>query len=162
MTFNKAKTHQFVKGFSLIESLIATLLFALSCLGIFSLYQQQIEVTQSLELWHDAKELASGKASDLHKQVINSHTAVADLVDDSGGELAAGQLTITKNGRRYNMQRHWQVTTVRPGAEAFKLVTISVSLSANKLKGAVIKRIILLQPDTRVSLRADDINPDGG
>ncbi|WP_414827997.1 type IV pilus modification PilV family protein [Alteromonas sp. H39] len=148
------------RGFSLIECLIATLLFTLSCLGIFSLYQRQILATQSLVLWYDARNLATAKASDLYAQALQSHAAVAAIDTDTGGELSAGNLTINKDGRSIAMARHWQVTTLKTHPAALKLATITVSILPDEALGNVEHGVVLWHSGPAELPQVEDFNPD--
>ena len=162
MTSEVPGLHHPERGFSLIECLVATLLFTLSCLGVFSLYQQQIASTQALVQWHVAKEIASAKASDLQKQLTDPHSTIADINDDTGGELAAGRTTITREERDYNLQRHWQVTTVKSAGSTLKLASINIALSTSKRTADATQHVILWQSVPPLLLRFEDFNPDNG
>lgn len=162
MTSDISGQGRLLRGFSLIECMIATLLFTLSCLGVFSLYQQQIASTQALVQWHDARDIASEKASDLQNHLTDPHSTIADIDNDTGGVLAAGNTTLIRGGSRYSLQRHWRITTVKSEPTALKLASINVSLSTGKVTGDVTQHVILWQPGPPLLPRAEDFNPDSG
>lgn len=132
-----------VRGFSLIECLVATVLFTISCLGIFSLYQQQILATRSLLSWHDAKNEALEKAHDLHAQALRSFSGMEAITNDVGGALAAGEFAIDGDGGMVNMQRHWRITDEKRDPLPLKLATVSVTFSHQGVSAVVEQRVIL-------------------
>lgn len=133
-------------GFTLVECLVATVLFTISCLGIFSLYQQQLLATQSLLRWHDADEVASAKALDLQAQVLESFNGIADIAADNGGKLAAGTTVIAGNSGSVTLQRHWQITKEKDAPQPLKLATVSVTFASNGVDAKIEHRVILWRP----------------
>lgn len=162
MTFNTSEKAISVfshRGFSLVECLIATLLFIISCLGIFSLYQQQLRSTQALVNWHMADSVTSEKVRDLQAQTIGSLHGLGEVADNTGGALAAGQVEIDDATDITDMQRQWQVSTLRTGNLPLKQATITVAWSQGTTQGRVEQRVILWYPEKRRLPQLDAFNP---
>jgi Tfp pilus assembly protein PilV len=105
------------KGFTLIEVLVAALIIMLGVTGYVTLQSIYIKSDAKTNQRSVAMQLAQEKLDDLRSFTVVQATpgvfSYADIADDAGGELPAGeaQVTLTSDDdQTYTFNRNWQVT----------------------------------------------------
>jgi len=110
---------QAVKGFSLVEVLVAALMMMLGVTGYISLQSQYVRAQATLNLRSIALQLAQQKLDDLYRfSQTNDDDGTpifAQLQSELGGQLPAGTTTLTLSkdpSNTYDFDLSWQVTQV--------------------------------------------------
>ncbi|ALS99172.1 prepilin-type N-terminal cleavage/methylation domain-containing protein [Lacimicrobium alkaliphilum] len=105
------------KGFTLIEVLVAALIIMLGVTGYVTLQSVYIKGDAKTNQRSVAMQLAQEKLEDLRSFTVVQATpgvfSYADIADDAGGDLPAGeaQVTLTSDDdQTYTFNRNWQVT----------------------------------------------------
>ncbi len=106
-----------MRGFTLVEVLIASFIIMISVTGFVTLQSEYIKSDKTLNLRAAALQLADEKVDDLEQfDVLETQAgarAFVDIDDDEGGTLAAGVTTVNlKQGEQATHQftRSWDVT----------------------------------------------------
>lgn len=105
-----------MKGFTLIEVLVASLIIMLGVTGYVTLQSQYIRSDAKLNLRNVALQIGQEKLDDLRQftQINTTPGEIAfnDIAEDAGGTIAAGNVAISLNGdpdNFYTFDRHWTV-----------------------------------------------------
>lgn len=106
-----------MRGFTLVEVLIASFIIMISVTGFVTLQSEYIKSDKKLNLRAVALQLADEKVDDLEQfDVLEAEPgakAFVDIDDDVGGDMAAGNITVNlKQGEQTTHQftRSWDVT----------------------------------------------------
>lgn len=105
------------QGFSLIEVLVASVIMLVGVTGYVTLQSKYIRFDNSLNMRQHALHLAQEKLQDLQSfAALHTHpqgTAYNDIMTDSGGLIASGNVQVAlsaRPGHEMLFSRHWQVT----------------------------------------------------
>ena len=104
-----------VRGFSLVEVLIASLIIMLGVSGVVSLQSAYMRSDAQTSNRHAALRLAQNKFDDLRQfEAIESAAGIIaynDIADNAGGTITPGQVDVTlgTDGKFHSFYRNWQV-----------------------------------------------------
>ena len=104
-----------VRGFSLVEVLIASLIIMLGVSGVVSLQSAYMRSDAQTSNRHAALRLAQNKFDDLRQfEAIESAAGIIaynDIADNTGGTIKPGQVDVTlgTDGEFHSFTRNWEV-----------------------------------------------------
>ena len=104
-----------VRGFSLVEVLIASLIIMLGVSGVVSLQSAYMRSDAQVSNRHAALRLAQNKFDDLRQfEAIESASGIIaynDIADNAGGTITPGQVDVTlgTDGEFHSFYRNWKV-----------------------------------------------------
>ncbi|MCU7555727.1 hypothetical protein OCL06_14135 [Alteromonas sp. ASW11-19] len=134
------------RGVGFTECLIATTLFTFTCLGLLTLYQQQISVSVSLATWRVAAVAADEKVTDILITEANGQGTL--ITADAGGTAPAGALNHVPVAQLSGLTRRWHTNPLAGvSARDARVVVVVMSWQSQNQTGTLMRhRVINSRP----------------